>query len=449
VRQAVEDMSEVETEVESEDGRWFLVRIQPYRSALRGLEGAAVVLLDISARKHAEIALRESDRRKDEFLAVLAHELRNPLAPIGAGIEVLRRAPVDSALGQQIVSTMARQTKQLVRLVDDLLEVGRITEGKLMLRKQRVDVAEAVKDAVSAVHPLIESMQHTLTIHLPAMPIVVEGDPARLTQVFGNLLHNAARYTPMGGTITLRARAEEREAVLSVEDNGFGISSQALPNVFEMFYQGAEARRNAGTGLGIGLTLAKRLIEMHAGSITATSAGPNAGSTFTVRLPIAEEARAEEARAEEARAEEARAEEARAEEARAEEAHLSGNSIRVGRRGVLIVDDNIDAAETLRLLMLALGGNDVRTASNGIEALEIGNQLRPEIVLLDLSMPGMDGYELAQKIRGEEWGRRALLVALTGWGQEQHRRRSKDAGFDRHLTKPANAESLRAVLNGG
>jgi two-component system, chemotaxis family, CheB/CheR fusion protein len=449
VRRVVEDMSEVEKEVESQDGRWFLLRMQPYRSALRGPEGAAVVLLDITARKHAEIALRESDRRKDEFLAVLAHELRNPLAPIGAGIEVLRKAPVDSTLGQQIVVTMARQTKQLVRLVDDLLEVGRITEGKLLLRKQRVDVAEAVRDAVSAVHPLIESMQHTLTLDLPAEPLCVEGDPARLTQVFGNLLHNAARYTPTGGRIKLWARAEGTQAVISIEDNGFGISSQALPNVFEMFYQGAEPRRNSGTGLGIGLTLAKRLIEMHAGSIEAASAGANAGSTFTVNLPIAEPANAEPANAEPANAEPANAEPANAEPANAEPA-LNGESEqgRVTRRGVLIVDDNMDAAETLRLLMLALGGNNVRTASNGVEALEIGAQLHPEIVLLDLSMPGMDGYELAQHIRAQEWGRRALLVALTGWGQEQHRRRSKEAGFDRHLTKPANAEALRAVLNG-
>jgi two-component system, chemotaxis family, CheB/CheR fusion protein len=430
VRRVVEEMADVESEIESDDGRWFLIRIQPYRSALRGMEGAAVVLFDITARKRAEMALRESDRRKDEFLAVLAHELRNPLAPIGAGIEVLRKLPATSPLGQQVVTTMARQTKQLVRLVDDLLEVGRISEGKLVLRLGPVRIAEVVHDAVAVVRPAIDNQNQTLAIDLVDPDLVVEGDAARLAQVLGNLLHNAARYTPAGGHIALKVTREDDQAVIRITDDGFGISAQALPYVFEMFYQGTESKKLASSGLGIGLTLAKRLVEMHSGTIAADSRGPNAGSTFTVRLPISS------------------GREEKTPQADGDEESEGQAPDAAPRRGVLIVDDNIDAAETLKLLMEALGGNEVETASNGAQALEVGARLMPQVVLLDLSMPGMDGYELARHIRAQEWGRTALLVALTGWGQEQHRRRSKEAGFDRHLTKPANAESLRAVLNG-
>jgi CheY-like chemotaxis protein len=325
---------------------------------------------------------------------------------------------------QQITSTMARQMQQLVRLVDDLLEVGRISTGKLTLRTKAMQIAEVVRDAVAAVRPLIDSLEHRLTITLPERSLIVEGDPARLTQVFANLLHNAARYTPARGQINVGVRQAGDQVLISVRDNGVGISAQSLPDVFEMFYQAGSAAQADNTGLGIGLTLAKKLVAMHRGTITAESAGPNSGSTFTVRLPLLSAAAG-----------------ASAPDTRSEV------SASAQQRRVLIVDDNADAAETLRLLMRTIGSGEVQTAHSGVEALKVGAQLRPNVVLLDLGMPDMDGYEVARRMRGEAWGRDALLVALTGWGQDQHRRRSRESGFDRHMIKPPDPEALRAVLS--
>jgi two-component system CheB/CheR fusion protein len=420
----IEDLAELELEVESEDGRWFLMRLQPYRSALRGLEGAVLVLIDISARKRAELALREADRRKDEFLAVLAHELRNPLAPIGAGIEVLRKAPENAEVVQQITATMARQMQQLVRLVDDLLEVGRISGGKLTLRIKPVQIAEVSRDAVAAVRPAIDKLEHELTVTLPEEPLIVDGDAARLTQVIANLLHNAARYTSARGQIGLTVRRAGDQVLISVRDNGQGIAPKSLPNVFEMFYQVSRSDQLSNSGLGVGLSLAKKLVEMHSGTISVESPGLNMGSTFTVGLPLASASGASPT---------------------ADAPRMT--SACADKRRVLIVDDNADAAETLRVLLTMIGGGEVQTASSGVEALKVGAQLRPNVVLLDLGMPGMDGYEVARRMRGESWGKDALLVALTGWGQDQYRRRSSEAGFDRHMTKPADPEALRAVLS--
>jgi signal transduction histidine kinase/CheY-like chemotaxis protein len=423
VRRVLEGSTELQREVQSADGRWFLVRGHPYRTALRGLEGVALMFMDISERKRAELALRESNRRKEEFLAVLAHELRNPLAPITAGLEVLRMAPEDSVLRERVLETMTRQTRQLVRLVDDLLEVGRINEGKVALRMQPVPIADVVRDALAAVRPLTENLEQQVTVELPVEPLWVEGDAVRLTQVIGNLLHNSARYTPSHGKIALCVRRQGEEVEITVQDNGRGMSAEALENAFEMFYQARESALN-GAGLGIGLTLAKKLVEMHRGSISAASPGVQQGSKFTVRLSLAPHA----------------GEPAAQSKIQPPQA--------AGRHRVLIVDDNDDAAETLRELIGILDASEVRTASNGIDALKTGAQFRPDVVLLDLSMPGMDGYELARRMRAEAWGKTAMLVALTGWGQEQHRRRSKEAGFDRHLTKPADPDALRSVLNG-
>jgi two-component system CheB/CheR fusion protein len=425
LQRVVEEQADLEIEVESDDGRWFLVRAQPYCTARRRQEGVSVLFIDTTARKRAELELRESDRHKEEFLAVLAHELRNPLAPIATGIELLRKIPQDGALVQRVTATMARQTKQLVRLVDDLLEVVRINEGKLTLRMQTVPLADVVRDAVANTTPVIESLEHRLTVDVPDESLIVQGDATRLTQVIGNLLHNASRYTQPHGEIGLRVRRDGEHVVIAVQDNGCGISLESLGNVFEMFYQGESGV--SGTGLGIGLTLAKKLVEMHGGAIWAESAGTSRGSTFTVRLPLASQG--------------IRA--ASAADARA----VSVESVR--QRRVLIVDDNADAAETLGMLMKTLGGGEVRTASNGPAALETAAQLRPDVVLLDLGMPSMDGYELARRMRAESWGKGVLLIALTGWGQDQHRRRSREAGFDRHMIKPADVEALRAVLNGG
>ena len=423
MRPVVEELADMQVEVESDDGRWFLVHAQPYRTARHGLEGASLLFVDITDRKRAELALRESDRHKEEFLAILAHELRNPLAPIVAGVELLRKGPQDTALVQRVSSTMARQTKQLVRLVDDLLEVVRINEDKLTLHIQQVSVVEVVRDAVAATRPSIESLEHELTVDLPTEELTVGGDATRLTQIFGNLLHNAARYTPPHGRIAVRVKREDEHVLISVQDNGRGIPQQSLGKVFEMFYQGHDGGVS-DIGLGIGLTLAKKLVDMHAGTIWAESAGAGTGSTFTVRLPLAQPATAD------------------GPPARAGESENAARD-----RRVLIVDDNDDAAETLRLLMKSLGSCEVRTASNGPDALEAGARLEPDVVLLDLGMTGMDGYELARRMRAESWGKRALLVALTGWGQDQHRRRSEAAGFDRHMIKPADADALRSVLN--
>jgi signal transduction histidine kinase len=424
VSRVVEELTELELEVESEDGRWFLMRLQPYRSALRGLEGAVLVLIDISARKRAELALREADRRKDEFLAVLAHELRNPLAPISAGIEVLCKEPDNATRVQQMTATMARQMQQLVRLVDDLLEVGRISGGKLTLRIKQVQIAEVARDAVAAVQPTIDKLEHQLTVALPEEPLIVDADPARLTQVIANLLHNAARYTPVRGQIALTVRRAGDQVLIRVRDNGQGIAPQSLPNVFEMFYQASGPGQLSNSGLGVGLSLAKKLVEMHSGTISVESPGLNMGSTFTVRLPLTSATGVRQT---------------------ADAPRIASQC--AGRQRVLIVDDNTDAAETLRMLLTTIGGGDVQTASSGVEALKLGAQLRPNVVLLDLGMPGMDGYEVARRMRGESWGKDALLVALTGWGQDQYRRRSSEAGFDRHMTKPADPEALRAVLS--
>src|SRR5215472_4292889 len=422
LREVAEEQSELETEAASNDGRWYLVHAQPYRTARRGLEGISLLFVDITDRKRAELAVKESDRRKEEFLATLAHELRNPLAPISAGLEVLHKTPQDPALVQRVTATMARQTKQLVMLVNDLLEVVRINEDKLTLRLQAVSIAEVVRDAVSAARPLIDSLEHQLAIEVPTGRLTVKGDGARLTQVIGNLLNNAARYTPPRGQITVCVRRDEEHVLISVQDNGRGLSPQSLKNVFEMFYQGGESGVSE-TGLGIGLSLAKKLVAMHGGTIRAESAGAGMGSTFTVHLPLAQ------------------GKLAKPPETRGEARDCAR------QHRVLIVDDNTDAAETLRLLLESLGGGEVRTASNGADALKTAATLHPDVVLLDLSMPDMDGYELARRIRAESWGKGVLLVALTGWGQDQHRRRSHEAGFDRHMIKPADAEALRAVLN--
>jgi two-component system CheB/CheR fusion protein len=419
----VEELRVLETEVQSDDGLWYLMRALPHRSARRGLDGVTLLFFDITDRKRAELALREADRRKEEFLAVLAHELRNPLAPIVAGLELLRKLPEDQALVQRVTATMARQTRQLVRLVDDLLEVVRINEDKLTLRIAPVAMAEVVRDALDVTRPVMENLEHELTLELPEEPLIVDGDAARLTQAISNLLNNAARYTPPHGKISVRVARDDEHVHISVQDNGRGLSAQSLKNVFEMFYQARDSGVST-TGLGIGLTLAKKLVEMHGGGIEAHSAGPGKGSTFTICLPLAHTELA----------------------ASGAETHNEAAENAQHHR-VLIVDDNDDAAETLRLLMKSLGSGEVRTASNGPDALEAGAQLLPSVVLLDLGMPGMDGYELARRMRAESWGKEALLVALTGWGQDQHRRRSQEAGFDRHMIKPADADALRTVLN--
>jgi two-component system CheB/CheR fusion protein len=423
-RRVLEHEQSIDREVPGPGERWYLSRLLPYRTERGIADGVVLTLIDITERKRAELALREANRQKDEFLAVLAHELRNPLAPISSGIEVLKTAFGDSRTVERIAATMGRQTQQLVRLVDDLLEVSRISGGKLRLRTAVIDLREVIQDALATARPSIEKAGHCLEVRVEEGSLPVQGDSARLTQVLSNLLSNAVRYTPRGGVISVIAGRENDGVEVTVKDNGVGIPHEALAHVFDMFYQGSNARSGFSAGLGIGLTLAKTLVEMHGGTIAARSSGENDGSEFRIRLPLAQ-----------------------AVVVSAE--HPAGESavpLNVDHR-ILIVDDNVDAAETLSMLMRSLGEREVHTANSGPQALQTAQSLRPDVVLLDLMMPEMDGYEVARRLRSEPWGKDLLLVALSGWGHEEHRRRSREAGFDRHVTKPADLSVLRSMLN--
>lgn len=421
-RHVLEHLVAVDREVAGSRDRCYLSRMLPYRTTARHVDGVVLTLIDITQRKRAEDELRLADRRKDEFLAMLAHELRNPLAPIASGIEVLRKASGEPQTVERLSAMMGRQAQQLIRLVDDLLEVSRISGGKLRLHMEPVRLMGVIQDAITAARPLIDSLGHQLTLITPQEPVAVNADAVRLTQVIANLLNNAARYTPPGGQIELAMEAQAGVATVTVKDNGVGIDMDAMGHLFDMFYQGNSARALPNGGLGIGLALAKSLIELHGGTITAASGGSQRGSEFKVNLPTTGAAPSNA-------------------ETTARQASFDNR----GRR-VLIVDDNRDAAETLSALIKALGDKDVHTASNGCEALRKSAELHPQLILLDLLMPDMDGFEVARRIRKEPWGKDITMVALTGWGSEEHRRRSREAGFDGHLTKPVDMSALRAVL---
>jgi PAS domain S-box-containing protein len=403
--------------------RWFLSRAVPIRNEAGDVVQWFGTSTDITEERLLQESLRESDRRKDEFLATLAHELRNPLAPIRTGLEVLKMTTGDAAATSAIRASMERQTQQLITLVDDLLDVSRITRGRLKLQMARVELADIVHSAVETSKPHIDAAGHQLTVSLPDSPLYLDADPYRLSQVLANLLNNAAKYTPERGRIRLTARQSGGEVVVTVEDSGIGIPADMYERVFEMFTQIERPVEKGHTGLGIGLTLVKSLVEMHGGTIGVRSDGENRGSTFTVHLPLAAGAPAA----------------AGAPEAAAEETVL-----RRARR-VLVVDDNEAAAEMLAML-LGMLGNDVRTAGDGEQALEVGAEFQPEVVLMDLGMPKMDGYEAATRMRATPWGRHAVLIALTGWGQEEAKQRTEAAGFDHHLVKPANPGALQAIL---
>jgi PAS domain S-box-containing protein len=388
--------------------------------------------IDISARKQTEDELRrlnvelsEADRRKDEFLATLAHELRNPLAPITNALEILRlKDPGDPDM-RWTRDVIDRQVRQMTRLVDDLLDVARITRARIDLRRERVALAAVVHGAVEAARPSIEASGHELRVQLPDAPIWLDADPTRLTQVLLNLLNNAAKYTPRGGRIDVEAAVEGGQALVRVRDTGIGIASEHVGNLFEMFSQIVPALERSQGGLGIGLALARGLVELHGGSVQARSDGPGQGSEFTVRLPLADApANATVAAA---------------------PAPPTASPLRV-----LVVDDNVDAADSLAV-MLELHGHAVAVAHDGPAALEAAGRFAPDVMLLDIGMPGMNGYEVAERLRQEEvrGGRRMLLVALTGWGADEDKRRAMSAGFDHHLTKPVDPAGLDAVLEAG
>ncbi len=361
--------------------------------------------------------LRESDRRKDEFLAMLAHELRNPLAPVRNSLHLVRASP-DPRVRESSLDVMERQLGHLVRLVDDLLDVSRITTGKLELRFDRVQLAEILRHAVETAQPEISRKEHKLAWDVPEDGLVVDGDATRLTQVFANLLHNASKFTDRGGTLTLSAKRNGNDVDVSVRDTGEGIASDNLTGIFEMFSQADRSLERRHGGLGIGLTMAKRLVEMHGGSISARSGGVGTGSEFTVRLPLATSQPA----------------------VRGTTPSRGAWAI-AGVRRVLVADDNPDSLESLALV-LQLKGNEVRTAPDGARAVEEAKAFRPNVILLDIGMPNMNGYEACRLIRAQDWGRGIRIVALTGWGQSEDRERSRAAGFDHHLVKPVDPDAL-------
>jgi signal transduction histidine kinase/CheY-like chemotaxis protein len=362
----------------------------------------------------------EADRRKDEFLATLAHELRNPLAPIRNWVNVLRMSGTDER-GKHIWDMMDRQVSHMVRLVDDLMELSRITRGKIDLRIEPVALAPVIAAAVEASRPLMESARHQFVVDMPDETIVVPADAVRLAQIVSNLLNNAAKYTDEGGRITLSVKREGQWATISVRDTGVGISADALPRVFDMFVQEEVGDRRPQVGLGIGLTLVKSLVEMHRGHVDARSEGPGRGSEFVVRLPVSSGAPMP-----------------------AEQDVLPLRRPRRMTR-VLVVDDNEDAAESLGALLRMMGA-DVRVATDGWTALELFDAFNPAAVFLDLGMPDMDGYEVAHQIRSRPNAKDTVLIALTGWSQDRDRRRTAEAGFNRHLAKPADLETLQSVL---
>jgi signal transduction histidine kinase/ActR/RegA family two-component response regulator len=390
----------------------------------RALEGANSSLhLEMGERRAAEKALLAADRQKDEFLATLAHELRNPLAPLLNAVDILRMAGDDARATQSAREMMARQLNQMVQLVNDLLDVSRITTGKMVLKMERTALAGIVQTALEAARPLIDGRGHTLVVTLPAQPVWLMADATRLAQVVVNLLNNAAKFTDTGGTIYCQAEQAGNELVLKVSDTGLGIAAQMLPLIFDMFAQADRSLERAHAGLGVGLSLARYLVEAHGGSISAASAGAGQGSEFTVRLPTMPAEAAPVAVAH-------------------EPAQAAGNP---AHYRILLADDNVDFAASLAMLLEAMG-HEVLVANDGQRALEIAPGFRPDFCFLDIGLPKVHGYDLARGLRKNPVTSGAVLVAVSGWGQENDKRRSREAGFDHHLVKPVNFEQIEAVL---
>ncbi|MCU0703767.1 MAG: response regulator [Fimbriiglobus sp.] len=390
------------------------------RYALRQQASEAALEQKVAERT---AALLEADRRKDEFLAILAHELRNPLAPIRNGLAVLRVSNARSGdlRLEPLLDMMDRQLAHIIRLIDDLLDVSRLTTGKVVLQPSPVDVREVIEAAVEACRPHLDAGQHAIEVIVTDGALPLFGDRIRLVQVLVNLLTNASKYTPTGGRVSVNAWREGVQVVLTVTDNGIGIPAEMLPRVFDLFVQVPDHQPLAQGGLGIGLSLVKRLVEMHNGTVTVHSPGPSRGSTFTVRLPLTEQSG-----------------QCRPATAAQEPAATIGKK-------VLIVDDNADAAESLAL-MLQLMGHTTRTAGDGPSGLAAAREFTPDMAFLDIGLPGMSGHELACRLRDDPATRAAVLVALTGWGTDDDRRRSREAGFDAHLTKPVDVNAVTDLV---
>ena len=393
----------------------------PIRTSQGQVTGAVLVFRDVTERKQAEAALREESRRKDEFLAMLAHELRNPLAAIANAVQLLLR-PGTEHLVDWCKEVIDRQVKHLAHLIDDLLDVSRLTRGKIQLRLQRADLATLIRSATAAVRPLIEARKHDLRVQIEPPRIALEADPTRLEQVLVNLLTNAAKYTEPGGRIELTARREAGRVLIQVRDTGIGIAPELLPRVFDLFRQGDRTLARSEGGLGIGLTIVSKLVEMHGGTVRVDSGGPGQGSTFSLDLPALVDESPTEAASPDQAGEPA-------------------------RTRVLIVDDNVDLTQSLARLLRLLG-HDVETAYDGPAGIEAARGFRPQFILLDIGLPSLDGYQVVGQLRHDEATKQATIIAITGYGQEEDRQRALSAGFDHHLAKPVDHNTLISLLHG-
>jgi signal transduction histidine kinase len=415
-----------EIHIERPDGTLTAVLgyARPIHDEAGGVVGAVSMMVDITQQKHVEQQLRRADRAKDQFLAMLAHELRNPLAPMHNALQIMRLAADDSSALEQARGTIERQLQHLTRVVDDMIDVSRMTRNTLTLRRERVDLGTVVRQALETCEPLFDAMQHEVEVTLAPELLQVHGDPMRLSQVLTSLLSNAAKYTRPSGHIWIRVERQGSDALISVRDSGIGIATQDLSSIFDLFTSADGVPQAPQPGLGIGLTLARGLAELHGGSIRASSDGPDKGSEFQVRLPLILDFEPESAD---------------------EPALPLRPQSAVAARTILVVDDNVDAAESLAELLQLLG-HVTHTANEGAGALAMAAELRPEVILLDIGLPGMSGHDVARAIRDESWGAGVTLIALTGWGQSEDRDRSKDAGFDHHLVKPVDLEQLESLI---
>lgn len=396
--------------------------VSAVRSALRARRRQYQIRDHLSENNRVAAALMEADRRKDEFLAILAHELRNPLAPLRNALEAMRLKPHDREAASWARALMERQVAQMVRLIDDLLDLSRVSRGRIELRHERSDLATLVQGALDVCGPSIANAGHRLTVELPGTPMPLVCDPTRVVQVICNLLSNAVKYTPPGGHITLSARRRDDLFEVSVRDTGIGIPSDMLARVFDMFTQIPHAIERSQGGLGIGLTLVKRLVELHGGQVEAKSVGPGLGSEFIVRLP-----------------------ERMTDRAAPVVVAALADKVRSPKQRILVADDNRDAADSLAV-MLRIAGHDVRTAYDGHQALDVAETFKPSLALLDLGMPRVNGHDTARRLRETEHGRNIVIIALTGWGQPEDRNRSLAAGFDHHLVKPVDPSMLERLL---
>ena len=429
---AGESMYSIGDRSERSDGRvrWTKWEASPWRDISGGIGGILMSSEDITERVRSEEELRrlvaelaDASRRKDEFLATLAHELRNPLAPIRNGLRVLGLTNGSGPAAEEALKIMERQIGQMVQLVDDLLDVSRISAGKLRLRTQRIDLATALHNAVETSRALVEAGGHELTVIMPSEPIFVDADLTRLGQVFANLLSNATKFSDRGASIQLSVERQGSDAVVRVKDSGIGIAPDMLSKIFRIFSQVNQSLEKSQGGLGIGLSLAKQLVEMHGGTVEARSEGHGKGSEFVVRLPVALSASQE------------------GPPPAVEQVPFESS----GKRRILVADDNEDAASSLAMLLTFMG-HDVRTVGDGLAALELADTFRPDVIVLDIGMPKLNGHDACRRIREQPWGRKAVLIALTGWGQDGVRRQSLEAGFNHHLVKPVDLANLAQIL---